>query len=52
MAAVGQKQENSLKNIRPTDGTKSKIQRDHRVNLGDSLTSSTQIRFSVHTGRK
>ena len=34
-----------LNNARKVFGTHS----DHRVNLGDSLTSSTRIRFSVHT---
>ena len=32
-----------------TAGTKTK-QPDHSASLGDSITSSTQIRFSVHTG--
>ena len=34
------------------DGQKETEQSDHSASLGDSITSSTRIRFSVHTGRK
>src|SRR4030088_3224227 len=32
------------------DGQNETEQPDHSASLGDSITSSTQIRFSVHTG--
>src|SRR6476659_1348220 len=35
---------------RGQDGQNEKEQPDHSASLGDSITSSTQIRFSVHTG--
>ncbi len=35
---------------RGQDGQNETEQPDHSVSLGDSITSSTQIRFSVHTG--
>src|ERR1700681_3014712 len=35
---------------RGQDGQSETEQPDHSVSLGDSTTSSTQIRFSVHTG--
>jgi len=34
---------------RGQDGQNETEQPDHSVSLGDSITSSTQIRFSVHT---
>src|ERR1700687_1406897 len=36
---------------RGQDGQNETKQPDHSASLGDSITSSTQIRFSVHTGR-
>src|SRR6266566_7579739 len=33
------------------DGQKETEQSDHSASLGDSITSSTRIRFSVHTGQ-
>src|SRR6202051_1036622 len=35
---------------RGQDGQKETEQPDHSASLGDSITASTQIRFSVHTG--
>jgi hypothetical protein len=35
---------------RGQDGQNETEQTDHSASLGDSVTSSTQIRFSVHTG--
>src|ERR1700731_5166684 len=35
---------------RGQDGQSETEQPDHSASLGDSITSSTQIRFSVHTG--
>jgi hypothetical protein len=35
---------------RGQDGQNETEQPDHSASLGDSITSSTQIRFSVHTG--
>src|SRR5229473_3636068 len=35
---------------RGQDGQKETEQSDHSASLGDSITSSTRIRFSVHTG--
>src|SRR5947209_16902677 len=35
---------------RGQDGENETEQPDHSVSLGDSFTSSTRIRFSVHTG--
>ena len=35
---------------RPQDGQHETEQPDHSASLGDSITSSTRIRFSVHTG--
>src|SRR5215510_1349043 len=35
---------------RGQDGQNETEYSDHAVSLGDSITSSTQIRFSVHTG--
>src|ERR1700730_4192458 len=35
---------------RGQDGQNETEQPDHSANLGDSVTSSTRIRFSVHTG--
>src|SRR6476620_9020405 len=35
---------------RGQDGQNETEQTDHSASLGDSITSSTQIRFSVHTG--
>jgi len=35
---------------RGKDGQNKPNQRDHSASLGDSITSSTRIRFSVHTG--
>jgi hypothetical protein len=35
---------------RSQDGQNETEQPDHSANLGDSVTSSTQMRFSVHTG--
>src|SRR5450755_205843 len=35
---------------RGQDGQNETKQPDHSASLGDSITSSTQIRFSVHTG--
>src|SRR5712672_1752473 len=35
---------------RGQDGQNETEQSDHSASLGDSITSSTQIRFSVHTG--
>jgi hypothetical protein len=32
------------------DGQNETKQPDHSASLGDSITASTQIRFSVHTG--
>src|SRR5258705_12593946 len=37
---------------RRQDGQNETEQPDHSASLGDSITSSTQIRFSVHTGSK
>jgi len=34
------------------DGQSETEEPDHPASLGDSITSSTQIGFSVHTGRK
>jgi hypothetical protein len=34
---------------RGQDGQEQPQQRDHSINLGDSLISSTRIEFSVHT---
>src|SRR6266404_5213485 len=39
-----------LSKRRGQDGQKETEQPDHSASLGDSITSSTQIRFSVHTG--
>jgi hypothetical protein len=36
---------------RGQDGQNETEQPDHSANLGDSITASTRIRFSVHTGR-
>src|SRR6188472_1173848 len=36
---------------RGQDGQNETEQPDHSASLGDSITSSTQIRFSVHTAR-
>ena len=36
---------------RGQDGQSETEQPDHSASLGDSITSSTQIRFSVHTGK-
>src|ERR1700733_12167911 len=36
---------------RGQDGQNEAEQTDHSASLGDSITSSTQIRFSVHTHR-
>src|SRR5260370_15126363 len=36
---------------RGQDGQNETEQPDHSASLGDSITSSTQIKFSVHTGR-
>ena len=33
------------------DGQNETKQPDHSASLGDSITASTRIRFSVHTGR-
>ena len=33
------------------DGQNEMKQSDHSASLGDSITSSTRIRFSVHTGQ-
>src|SRR6202035_2835803 len=35
---------------RGQDGQSETEQPDHSANLGDSITASTRIRFSVHTG--
>jgi hypothetical protein len=35
---------------RGQDGQNETEQPDHSANLGDSITASTRIRFSVHTG--
>jgi hypothetical protein len=35
---------------RGQDGESETEQPDHSASLGDSITSSTRIRFSVHTG--
>jgi hypothetical protein len=35
---------------RGQDGQSETEQPDHSASLGDSITSSTRIRFSVHTG--
>src|SRR3954471_21346241 len=35
---------------RGKDGQNETAQPDHSASLGDSITSSTRIRFSVHTG--
>src|ERR1700675_4004391 len=35
---------------RGQDGQNETEQPDHSASLGDSITSSTQIRFSIHTG--
>jgi hypothetical protein len=35
---------------RGQDGQNETEQTDHSASLGDSITSSTRIRFSVHTG--
>jgi hypothetical protein len=35
---------------RGQDGQRETEQSDHSANLGESITSSTRIRFSVHTG--
>src|ERR1700687_6053515 len=35
---------------RGQDGQNETEQPDHSASLGDSITASTQIRFSVHTG--
>jgi hypothetical protein len=37
---------------RGQDGKNETEQPDHSASLDDSITSSTRIRFSVHTGRK
>jgi hypothetical protein len=37
---------------RGQDGENETEQPDHSASLGDSITSSTRIRFSVHTGLK
>jgi hypothetical protein len=37
---------------RGQDGQNETEQPDHSASLGDSVTSSTRIRFSVHTGVK
>ncbi len=37
---------------RGQDGQSETEQPDHSVSLSDSITSSTRIRFSVHTGRR
>jgi hypothetical protein len=37
---------------RGQDGQSKTGQSDHSASLGDSITSSTRIRFSVHTRRK
>src|SRR5258705_12638381 len=37
---------------RGKDGQNETEQTDHSASLGDSIASSTQIRLSVHTGRK
>jgi hypothetical protein len=37
---------------RGQDGQNETEQPDHSASLGDSTASSTQIRFSVHTGRE
>src|ERR1700694_2289090 len=37
---------------RGQDGQNETEQPDHSASLGDSITSSTQIRFSVHTGAR
>jgi hypothetical protein len=37
---------------RGQDGQNETEQPDHSASLGDSITSSTRIRFSVHTGRR
>ncbi|WP_207234555.1 hypothetical protein, partial [Bradyrhizobium sp. Leo170] len=37
---------------RSQDGQYETKQPDHSASLGDSITSSTRIRFSVHTGVK
>jgi hypothetical protein len=37
---------------RGQDGQNETEQPDHSVNLGDSITASTRIRFSVHTGER
>src|SRR3984957_20871109 len=37
---------------RGQDGQNETEQSDHSASFGDSITSSTQIRFSVHTGAK
>jgi hypothetical protein len=34
------------------DGQNETEQPDHSASLGDSVTSSTRIRFSVHTGNE
>src|SRR5260370_26043253 len=36
---------------RRQDGQNETQQPDHSASLGDSVTSSTRIRFSIHTGR-
>src|SRR3984893_14483435 len=36
---------------RGQDGQHETEQPDHSASLGDSITSSTRIKFSVHTGR-
>jgi hypothetical protein len=36
---------------RGQDGQNETERPDHSASLGDSITSSTRIRFSVHTGR-
>src|SRR5258706_14055821 len=50
--------ENSILGLKPAlrlewrgkDGQNETEQPDHSASLGDSITSSTRIRFSVHTG--
>src|SRR6267142_3059979 len=37
---------------RGQDGQNETEQPDHSANLGDSITSSTRIRFSLHTGSR
>src|SRR5258705_11354584 len=37
---------------RGQDGQSETEKPDHSASLGDSITSSTRIRFSVHTGRR